>query len=104
MCCGSHGREQGNKEESGQCTHQPWYKTVRGLATAGLLAILTYYLWAEHSAHVIAVLPFAIFLLCPLSHLFMHHDHGGPNHKGAGSGPVPADNGASLTDQKGAEL
>ena len=37
-----------------------------------------YYLWMEHRAHVYQFLPFAVFLLCPLMHLFGGHGgHGG---------------------------
>lgn len=47
-----------------------------------LFAILAYFLWMEHRAHVIEYLPtillFAVLLLCPLMHFFMHHGH---NHK-----------------------
>jgi hypothetical protein len=39
-----------------------------------------YYLWTQHQAHVLQYWPLAIFLLCPLKHLF--GGHGG--HGGAG--------------------
>ena len=29
-----------------------------------------YYLWMQHRAHVMPYLPLALFLLCPLMHLF----------------------------------
>ena len=43
-----------------------------------------YYLWMEHRAHVFQYLPFAVFLLCPLMHLFGGHGgHGGHSeHEG----------------------
>ena len=45
---------------------------------AGLMVLL---LLTAHSAHVLAVLPLAAFLLCPLMHLFMMREmHGG--HEG----------------------
>jgi hypothetical protein len=43
-------------------------------------------LWTEHRAHVIAFLPFAFLLLCPLMHLF--HGHGGHEH--GANPPVPS--------------
>lgn len=50
-----------------------------------LFLILAYFLWMEHRAHVIEYLPIALLLLvvllCPLMHLFMHHGHGGHDHK-----------------------
>lgn len=43
------------------------------------LAVALFYLATEHRAHLLGWLPYAIFLLCPLMHLFMHrsHPHGG---------------------------
>ncbi len=32
-----------------------------------------YYLWMQHRAHVLQYAPLAIFLLCPLMHLFGGH-------------------------------
>ena len=47
------------------------------LAAAGALAI---YLVFWHGQHLAALLPFAILLLCPLMHLFMHqHGSAQPN-------------------------
>ncbi len=48
-----------------------------GLALLGFLAIAGFFLWEEHEAHILGVLPFALLLLCPLLHLFMHGGHGG---------------------------
>lgn len=37
-----------------------------------------YYLWSQHKAHVLQFMPAAVFLLCPLMHLFGGHGgHGG---------------------------
>lgn len=38
---------------------------------------LAYYLWGWHKEHVLQYWPIAIFLLCPLMHIFMHGGHGG---------------------------
>lgn len=35
-----------------------------------------YFLWMEHRAHVIQLLPWGILALCPLVHIFMHRGHG----------------------------
>ena len=42
-------------------------------------AVAGFYLVTEHRAHLLGWLPYLIFLLCPLMHLFMHgsHAHGG---------------------------
>jgi len=53
-----------------------WYRTPFGLACLGLAVVAGYYLWEYHSQHVLAFLPFAIFLVCPLMHLFGHGGHG----------------------------
>lgn len=49
-----------------------------------LFAIIAYFLWMEHREHVITYLPtillIAVFLLCPLMHLFMHHGHKNKDH------------------------
>ncbi len=54
-------------------------------------AVAAWFLWAEHRAHLLAWLPFAIVLLCPLMHVFMHrghrHRHGSAKEAGGpGSG------------------
>ena len=60
---------------------RPWQRTTAIIIAGILLAILGYFLWAEHRAHTIAALPYvlllAVVLLCPLMHLFMHRGHGG---------------------------
>jgi hypothetical protein len=44
---------------------------------AALMMIAAFFLWTEHRAHVLGVLPYLIFLACPLIHLLMHRGHGG---------------------------
>jgi len=41
------------------------------------LGITGFFLWTEHKAHLLGALPFLVFLLCPLTHIFMHKGHGG---------------------------
>jgi len=41
------------------------------------LAVATFFLWEEHRAHILGVLPYVLLLLCPIVHLFMHRGHGG---------------------------
>lgn len=48
------------------------------IVLVGVLAIAGYVLVAGHWAHVIPFLPFALFLVCPMMHLFMHHGQGTP--------------------------
>ena len=48
----------------------------------GFLAIAAFFLLAEHWAHTLGLLPFALLLLCPLLHFFGHgHNHAGEEKK-----------------------
>lgn len=47
-------------------------------------AVAAFYLWTEHQAHLLGVLPFLLILACPLMHLFMHHGHGRGHGKDEG--------------------
>ena len=57
-----------------------FWLTPNGLAALGLIGAVTYFLLTEHRAHFIYALPFLIFLLCPLMHIFMHGGHGKHQH------------------------
>ena len=50
------------------------------LATCLLGSVALFFAWTEHRAHLLGVLPYLLFLACPLTHLLMHrgheHDHG----------------------------
>jgi len=59
-----------------------FFKSRTGLVCLAFLAIAAFYLITEHTAHVFGVLPYALLLLCPLMHLFMHGGHG--DHSGQG--------------------
>ena len=51
----------------------PWavqYFFLVGISVAG------FFLFTEHRAHALAVLPFVLVALCPLMHLFGHGGHG----------------------------
>jgi hypothetical protein len=63
---------------------QSFVRSPTGLALLVFLGVAAFYLATEHTAHLLGWLPFAIFLLCPLMHLFMHGGHGG--HGGGGEG------------------
>ena len=43
----------------------------------GFLAIAAFFLWEEHRAHLLGILPYLLVLACPLMHLFHHGDHHG---------------------------
>ena len=60
-------------------SEQPsWFRSRSGLVLLGFLAIAAFFLWEEHKAHLLGILPYGLLLLCPLMHLF-HRGHGGGN-------------------------
>jgi hypothetical protein len=52
------------------------------LALGGFLLIAAFFLFSEHRAHALGILPFLLILACPLLHLFMHGGHGGHGSHG----------------------
>ena len=59
-----------------QPPHRGWFQSKRVTwVLIGFLAIGAFYLITEHTAHLWGVLPYLIFLLCPLMMLFMHNQH-----------------------------
>ena len=59
--------------------------TPAGIALCVFLAIGGFFLWVEHRAHMLGVLPWLLLAACPLMHLVMHRGgHGG--HHGPGQG------------------
>lgn len=55
----------------------PWWRQPFHLVLIGFLAIASFFLVTEHTAHVFDALPFLLLLACPLMHMFMHHGYGG---------------------------
>lgn len=58
------------------------------LALWVFLAIAAFFLWTEHRAHLLGVLPYLLVLACPLMHLF-HHAHGHRHHHRDAAGDEP---------------
>jgi YHS domain-containing protein len=52
----------------------------------GFLAVAGFFLFMEHRAHVLGVLPYLFLLACPLMHMFMHHGHGRHDHYDSSKG------------------
>jgi hypothetical protein len=52
-----------------------WLRSSKGQLDLMLFAIAGVYLITEHTLHVLQVLPYAVMLLYPLMHLFMHRGH-----------------------------
>ncbi|QKQ50872.1 MULTISPECIES: DUF2933 domain-containing protein [Achromobacter] len=59
-----------------------YWRSPYMIALFALGAMAGYFLWAEHRAHVSQWWPYALLLLCPLMHVFMHKGHGGGTHSG----------------------
>ncbi len=57
-------------------------RSPTGLVLIAFLAINTFYLVTEHTAHFFGLLPYGLLLLCPILHLFMHGGHGGHGDQG----------------------
>lgn len=53
-----------------------WLRSRSVWVLLGFLAIAAFFLWEEHQAHLLGILPYGLLLLCPLMHLF-HRGHGG---------------------------
>ena len=56
-----------------------------GLGLCLFLAIAVFFLWEEHRAHLLGVIPYALLLLCPFVHMFMHRGHGGRGERHGGT-------------------
>ena len=63
----------------------------------GFVAIALFFLLTEHRAHFLGVLPYLLFLACPLMHLF-HHGHGHQHQGGTRPSATP---GAPIGEQPG---
>jgi hypothetical protein len=49
------------------------------------LAIAAFFLWEEHRAHLLGILPYLLLAACPIVHLFMHHGHKGHHRDDEGA-------------------
>ena len=52
------------------------FLNVNRIALVLSAVVIGFFLWTEHQAHLLGVLPYLILLLCPLIHIFMHKGHG----------------------------
>jgi hypothetical protein len=60
-----------------------WFQSrITTWALLGFLAVGGFFLFTEHTAHLLGFLPYALLLLCPLMMLFMHRSHGGHGSMG----------------------
>lgn len=57
-------------------SNKSFWMSPQGLVALLFISFPTYFLFIEHREHIFQFLPYLIFLLCPLMHLFMHGSHG----------------------------
>jgi len=53
-----------------------WLGSRRSLVLIAFLAIIAFFLFTEHRAHLFGILPYLLLLACPFMHFFMHGGHG----------------------------
>ena len=58
------------------------------LGVCAFLAIGAFFLWEEHRAHLLGVLPYLLLAACPIIHLFAHRSHGQHRHQHKNQGGV----------------
>ena len=72
--------------ETGGNNGSSWLFSRTGVATLVAVSVLGFLIYEGHGAHLLGYLPFALILLCPLMHIFMHGGHGGHGgHQHGGS-------------------
>ncbi|SHH99861.1 DUF2933 domain-containing protein [Desulfofustis glycolicus] len=59
-------------------------RSLNHILLAGVVLAGGFIVVQRHQEHVVAFLPYLIFLLCPLMHIFMHGGHGAPNSRHQG--------------------
>lgn len=55
----------------------PIRSTAKTVGICVFVAIAAFFLWQEHRAHVLGILPYLLLAACPFIHFFMHGRHGG---------------------------
>ncbi|RZU48151.1 DUF2933 family protein [Fluviicoccus keumensis] len=64
-----------NTEEHPVHPHPPFRSSRAAIALAVMGGVALFFLFEEHRAHLLGLLPYLILFACPLMHLFMHHGH-----------------------------
>ena len=72
-----------NDQETGKGS---WFGSRRGIVVLVFVAIIGFFLFTEHRAHLFGILPYLLLLACPFMHFFMHGRHHGHGQHGNGSG------------------
>ena len=69
-----------------QSANGSWLGSRRALVLIVFLAIVGFFLFTEHRAHLFGILPYLFLLACPFMHFFMHGGHGKHGSGGEGQG------------------
>lgn len=79
-----HSEHEHHPEQQKPPEDKSWWLSPSGIITIIFIALIGYYLIAEHRVHITQFFGgggiFLLILLCPLMHFFMHGSHGG--HEG----------------------
>jgi len=67
-----------------QSENGSWLDSRRSVLLIVFLAIIGFFLFTEHRAHLFGNLPYLLLLACPFMHFFMHGGHG--KHGSGGEG------------------
>ena len=68
-----------------------FWRSPGGIALLVVALVGGFFLYTEHRAHLLGVLPLILVLACPLMHVFMHHGHRHGGHS-RGHNPREPDN------------
>jgi hypothetical protein len=66
------------------------YRSFVTLLGGAVGAAILFWLLRDHWGHALGLLPYLLFLTCPLMHLFMHHGHRHHDHR-ASTEPRPGE-------------
>lgn len=58
-----------------QSQNSSWLGSRRSIVLIVFLAIIGFFLFTEHRAHLFGILPYLLLLACPFMHFFMHGGH-----------------------------
>ena len=59
-----------------QSENKSWLGSRRGVVLIVFLTIIGFFLFTEHRAHLLGILPYLVLLACPFMHFSMHRGHG----------------------------
>ncbi len=76
--------KEGAMNHEHQSENGSWLGSRRSLVLIVFLAIISFFLFTEHRAHLFGILPYLLLLACPFMHFFMHGGHG--KHGSGGEG------------------